>query len=55
MSKQIQDAYIVAATRLPVEQAQWRLCDHRPDDMLAAALNGALAQAPGWIPRASRT
>lgn len=55
MSKQIQDAYIVAATRLPVGKRNGAYATTRPDDMLAAALNGALAQAPGWIPRASRT
>ncbi|KGD89328.1 acetyl-CoA acetyltransferase [Achromobacter sp. RTa] len=47
MSKQIQDAYIVAATRLPVGKRNGAYATTRPDDMLAAALNGALAQVPG--------
>ena len=47
MSKQIQDAYIVAATRLPVGKRNGAYITARPDDMLAAALNGALAQVPG--------
>ena len=46
MSKQIQDAYIVAATRLPVGKRNGAYITTRPDDMLAAALNGALAQVP---------
>ena len=50
MSKQIQDAYIVAATRLPVGKRNGAYATTRPDDMLAAALNGALAQAPGLDP-----
>ena len=40
MSKQIQDAYIVAATRLPVGKRNGAYATTRPDDMLAAALNG---------------
>lgn len=47
MSTQIQDAYIVAATRLPVGKRNGAYITARPDDMLAAALNGALAQVPG--------
>ncbi len=47
MSNQIQDAYIVSATRLPVGKRNGMYGTVRPDDMLAAALNGALAQLPG--------
>ena len=47
MNTQIQDAYIVAATRLPVGKRNGAYAHTRPDDMLAAALRGALAQAPG--------
>jgi len=47
MTKQIQDAYIVAATRLPVGKRNGAYITTRPDDMLAAAVNGALAQVPG--------
>ena len=42
MSKQIQEAYIVAATRLPVGKRNGAYITTRPDDMLAAALNHAI-------------
>ena len=48
MSKQIQDAYIVAATRTPVGKAPRGVFRNtRPDDMLAYALKSVVAQAPG--------
>ena len=47
MSKQIQDAYIVAATRLPVGRRKGMLGHVRPDDMLAHAIRSVMAQAPG--------
>lgn len=48
MSKQIQDAYIVAATRTPVGKAPRGVFRNtRPDDMLAFALKSVVAQAPG--------
>ena len=51
MSKQIQDAYIVAATRTPVGKAPRGMFRHtRPDDMLAHVLKAALAQCPGLEP-----
>lgn len=50
MSKQIQDAYIVAATRLPVAKRNGMFRNVRPDDMLAAVLQAVLAQAPGLDP-----
>jgi acetyl-CoA acyltransferase len=50
MSKQIQDAYIVAATRLPVGRRKGMLGHVRPDDMLAHAIRSVLAQAPGLDP-----
>jgi len=50
MSKQIQDAYIVAATRLPVGKRNGIYATTRPDDMLAAALHAALAQVPALDP-----
>jgi acetyl-CoA acyltransferase len=50
MSKQIQDAYIVAATRLPVGRRKGMLGHVRPDDMLAHAIGSVLAQAPGLDP-----
>jgi acetyl-CoA acyltransferase len=48
MTKQIQDAYIVAAVRTPVGKAPRGMFRNvRPDDMLAHVLRGALAQVPG--------
>jgi acetyl-CoA acyltransferase len=50
MSKQIQDAYIVAATRLPVAKRKGMFGHIRPDDMLAHAIKSVMAQAPGLDP-----
>ncbi len=51
MTKQIQEAYIVAAVRTPVGKAPRGMFRHvRPDDMLAHVLKGALAQVPGLDP-----
>lgn len=48
MSKQIQDAYIVAATRTPVGKAPKGMFGNtRPDDLLAHVLRAVVAQAPG--------
>ena len=48
MAKQVQEAYIVAATRTPVGKAPRGVFRNvRPDDMLAHVLKSALAQAPG--------
>ncbi|QIL20596.1 acetyl-CoA C-acyltransferase [Thermomonas sp. HDW16] len=48
MIKQIQDAYIVAATRTPVGKAPRGVFRNtRPDDMLAHVLRSVIAQAPG--------
>jgi acetyl-CoA acyltransferase len=48
MDKQVQEAYIVAATRTPVGKAPRGMLRHvRPDDMLAHVIKGALAQVPG--------
>jgi acetyl-CoA acyltransferase len=48
MAKQIQDAYIVAATRTPVGRApRGMLRNTRPDDLLVHALKSVMAQAPG--------
>ena len=53
MAKQVQDAYIVAATRTPVGKAPRGGLRHaRPDDMLAHVLKSALAQVPGLDPSA---
>ena len=51
--KQIQDAYIVAATRTPIGRSHKGFFrNYRPDDLLAMALKSALAQAPSLDPRA---
>jgi acetyl-CoA acyltransferase len=47
MSKQIQDAYIVAATRTPVGRIRGAFRSTRPDDLLAHALRSVVAQVPG--------
>lgn len=47
MNMQKQDAYIVAATRLPVGKRGGMYGRTRPDDLLAAALQAVLAQVPG--------
>ena len=49
--KQIQDAYIVAATRTPIGRSHKGFFrNHRPDDLLATTLQSALAQVPGLDP-----
>jgi acetyl-CoA acyltransferase len=51
MTKQIQEAYIVAAVRTPVGKAPRGMFKNvRPDDMLAHVLKGAIAQVPGLDP-----
>jgi acetyl-CoA acyltransferase len=53
MTKQIQDAYIVAATRTPIGRSHKGFFRHtRPDDLLATALRAAMAQVPGLDPAA---
>lgn len=48
MSKQVQDAYIVAATRTPVGKApKGQFRNTRPDEMLAHVLRAVVAQTPG--------
>ena len=51
--KQVQDAYIVAATRTPIGRSHKGVFrNYRPDDLLATILKSALAQAPGLDPKA---
>jgi acetyl-CoA acyltransferase len=51
--KQIQEAYIVAATRTPIGRSHRGFFRNmRPDDLLATALRAALAQVPGLDPKA---
>ena len=53
MSKQIQDAYIVAATRTPIGRSHKGYFKHtRPDTLLVRALQSAMAQVPGLDPAA---
>ncbi len=48
MTKQLQDAYIVAATRLPIgKSGRGYYRNTRPDEMLVKVMQAALAQAPG--------
>ncbi|MFN9745570.1 MAG: acetyl-CoA C-acyltransferase [Betaproteobacteria bacterium] len=53
MSKQIQDAYIVAASRTPIGKAPRGVFRNtRPDDLLVAAVRSALAPVPTLDPKA---
>ena len=52
MSKQVQDAYIVAATRTPVGKApKGAFRNVRPDDLLVHAIRSAIAQVPALDPK----
>src|SRR5438067_300523 len=52
MSKQIQDAYVVAAARSPIGKAPRGVFKNvRPDDLLVYAIRAALAQVPGLDPK----
>ena len=51
MTKQLQDAYIVAATRTPIGKAPRGMFRNvRPDDLLIRAMQSALAQVPSLDP-----
>ncbi len=51
--KQVQEAYIVAATRSPIGKShRGYFRNTRPDDLLVKVLQSALAQAPGLDPAA---
>ncbi|MEB0134414.1 acetyl-CoA C-acyltransferase [Actimicrobium sp. CCC2.4] len=51
MSKQLQDAYIVAATRTPIGKApRGMFRSTRPDDLLVRAIQSAMGQVPGLDP-----
>jgi acetyl-CoA acyltransferase len=53
MSKQVQEAYVVAATRTPIGRAgRGYFRNTRPDDLLVAAIRGALKQVPSLDPKA---
>jgi acetyl-CoA acyltransferase len=52
-TKQVQEAYIVAATRTPIgKSGRGYFRNTRPDDLLVAAIQGALRQVPGLDPAA---
>ena len=51
--KQLQDAYIVAASRTPIGKSHRGVFRNtRPDDLLVAAIQAALRQVPGLDPKA---
>jgi acetyl-CoA acyltransferase len=53
MTRQVQDAYIVAATRTPIGKApKGSFKNLRPDDLLVAAIQSALRQVPTLDPKA---
>ena len=53
MSKQIQDAYIVAAARTPIGKAPRGVFRNtRPDDLLVTAIRAAMARVPNLDPQA---
>jgi acetyl-CoA acyltransferase len=53
MSKQVQDAYIVAATRTPIgKSGRGYFRNTRSDDLLVYAIQAALAQVPTLDPKA---
>ena len=53
MTRHIQDAYIVAATRTPIGRSHKGFFRNtRPDDLLATVLKSALAQVPSLDPNA---
>ena len=52
MSKQLQDAYVVAATRTPIGKAPRGMFKNvRPDDLLVRAIQSAVSQVPGLDPK----
>jgi acetyl-CoA acyltransferase len=53
MSKQVQEAYIVAATRTPIGRSgRGYFKNTRPDDLLVAAIHSAMLQVPTLDPAA---
>ncbi len=52
MTKQLQDAYIVAATRTPIgKSGRGMFKNTRPDDLLVRVLQSAVAQVPNLDPK----
>ena len=53
MTRQVQDAYIVAAKRTPIGKApKGAFRNMRPDDLLVAAIRSVMAQVPSLDPKA---
>jgi acetyl-CoA acyltransferase len=53
MVRQVQDAFIVAATRTPIGRApKGMFCNTRPDDLLVAAIRSVMSQVPSLDPKA---
>ena len=53
MARQIQDAYIVAATRTPIGKApRGMFRNTRPDDLLVSAIRSVMSQVPSLDPKA---
>jgi acetyl-CoA acyltransferase len=53
MSKQVQEAYVVAATRTPIGRSgRGYFRNTRPDDLLVAAIKNAMLQVPTLDPKA---
>uniref|UniRef100_A0ABX1N6E9 acetyl-CoA C-acyltransferase n=1 Tax=Aromatoleum buckelii TaxID=200254 RepID=A0ABX1N6E9_9RHOO len=48
MTRQVQDAYIVAATRTPVGRRNGMFSHVRPDDLLAHVLSAVVGKVPGF-------
>jgi len=51
MAHQVQDAYILAATRTPVGKASGAMRSVRPDDMLAHVLRSSMDRVPALDPK----
>ncbi|WP_334186468.1 acetyl-CoA C-acyltransferase [Noviherbaspirillum sp.] len=52
MTKQLQEAYVVAATRTPIGKAPRGMFKNvRPDDLLVRVLQSAMSQVPGLDPK----
>jgi acetyl-CoA acyltransferase len=52
MTKQLQDAYIVSATRTPIgKSGRGMFRNTRPDDLLVRVLQSAVAQVPNLDPK----
>ena len=52
MAKQVQEAYIVAATRTPIGRSgRGYFRNTRPDDLLVAAIRSAMLQVPTLDPK----